>query len=321
MNPNEWTALAGFLLEHDDYAIVCHENPDGDALGSLFALMLGLQQLKKRVQAICVDKVPHKYRRIAGAEALLNPAEIKAFTHLICVDCADMARTGLSESMLSSAKTIVNIDHHASNVGYGQWNLISHEAAATGILIYELLCALDVSITEPIAGNLFVAISSDTGHFMHANTNADCLRVASELVSFGAHANRVAQDMYQTTTLGWVMLLGRAIESMELYCEGKAALMCLSSQDFKDCGATTADVEGLIDTARNIETVQIAALIRETNEGHVKVSMRSKESVDVGKIASAFMGGGHKRAAGFSLEQPLVEAKAVLRSVLEGLQC
>jgi bifunctional oligoribonuclease and PAP phosphatase NrnA len=320
MNPNELSALADFLRGHDDYMLVCHENPDGDSLGSLFALKLGLMQLNKCVQTVCVDGLPHKYRMIAGAETLLPIEQLQPFSHLICIDCADLARTGLPDAVLAKVISIVNIDHHASNNGFGQWNLFSAEAAATGVLVYRLLLALGVVVTTEIANDLFVAISSDTGHFMHANTDAECLRVASDLVSYGAQPNRIAREMFQTATLGWVKLLGQAIRSLEIRCGGKAAMMFITLQDFKDTGTTAADVEGLIDIARNIETVEVAILLRETDDGQVKVSMRSKEGVDVGKIAAAFLGGGHKRAAGFSMETTLAEAKNTIIKVLEGLQ-
>ena len=321
MNRNILESLAVFLKANNDYAIVCHENPDGDALGSLFALMFGLKGLNKRVQAVCVDAVPYKYSRIAGIAALRKPDELEPFSHLICVDCADIHRTGLSDEVLKSVQTFVNIDHHSSNEGFGQYHLLSTDAAATGILIYELLNAMGVSIEPHIAQNLLIAISADTGHFSHANTNAQALYVASELVAHGAQANTVAREMFQVTTLGRVKLLGRAIQSLELHCNGKAALMCLSLQDFEDSKATMADVEGIIDMARNIESVQVSALIRQTDEEHVKVSLRSTDDVDVSLIAAEYSGGGHMRAAGFSIDMSLCDAKKLLITMLEKLKC
>ncbi len=320
MNPNELSALARFIKEHDDYVIVCHENPDGDSLGSLFALKIGLNELNKNVQTVCVDAVPIKYRSIAGADTLITPDQMKPFSHLICVDCADLARTGFSDDVISRANSIINIDHHVSNQGYGQFNLMSG-VSATGILIYQLLEALGVSINESIASNLFIALSADTGHFTHSNTDAQTLRIASELVSFGAKPNIIARDIFQTSSIGWVKLLGCAIQSLDIRCNGRVAMMCLSLEDFESMHAVQADVEGIIDFARNIESVEVALLLRETNCGLIKVSMRSKDRVDVGKIASVFMGGGHMRAAGFSMDSTLEEAKQTLMHVLEGLQC
>ena len=321
MNPNELSALAAFIKEHDDYVIVCHENPDGDSLGSLFALQIGLKQLNKKVQAVCVDAVPTKYRSIAGADMLISPDQMKPFSHLICVDCADLARTGFSDDIISRANSIINIDHHISNQGYGQFNLMSSEVSATGILIYQLLEALGITIDESMASNLFIAISADTGHFTHANTDALCLRIASELVALGAKPNKIARDIFQTSTIGWISLLGRAIQSLEIRCDGRAAIMCLSMKDFELANAAPADVEGIIDFARNIESVEVAVLLRETAAGLIKVSMRSKDRVDVGKIASVFMGGGHMRAAGFSIDSTLLHAKQtmILSRILEGV--
>lgn len=321
MNQNDIQAVTEFLSAHDDFAIVCHENPDGDALGSMFALALALKKMGKRVQTICVDPAPHKYRHIEGISALITPEAILSFSHLICVDCADIERAGLSNEVINRALTVVNIDHHASNEGFGQYQLLSTEAAATGILIYRLLADLHTDIDSAMAQNLLIAISSDTGHFSHANTDGQCLSVAAELVSRGAKANVVAHEIFQVKTEGWVRLLGRAIASLELFCDGKAAVMTLSLQDFADAQAAAADVEGIIDTARNIETVNVAALIRETEEGDVKVSLRSNEDVDVNRIASAFSGGGHMRAAGFSIDATLNRAKQLVVSTFEMLEC
>ncbi len=321
-NNDDVRIISSFLKANDDYVIVCHENPDGDALGSMFALAIALKRMNKRVQTVCVDEVPHKYMCLAGTEALKKPDELGAFMHLICVDCADIQRAGLRNEVISAAKTVLNIDHHASNNGYGQYQLLSTDTAAAGILVYELLKAMGVSIDSLIAQNLLIAISSDTGHFSHANTDVKSLNVAAELVSHGANANTVAHKIFQVKTCGWVKLLGKAIESLELYCHGKAALMCLSLQDFSDSEATFADVEGIIDMARNIETVEVAALIRETDEHGVRVSLRSKDEVDVSRIATVFAGGGHMRAAGFSVDATLGEAKKLLVSVLlEELKC
>ncbi len=321
MNPNEISAIAQFIKDNDDFAIVCHENPDGDSLGSLFALKLGLDQLQKQVQTACVDPVPHKYRLLAGSEYLVRLNELRPFTHLICVDCADLARTGFSDEQISTVTSIINIDHHMSNSGYGQFNLMSSDISATGILVYQLLKELGVTITQTIAHNLFIAISADTGHFTHANTNDNCLRIASELVGYGANPNLIAREIFQTSTSGWVNLLGKAIASLEFYCNGRAALMSLTQQDFEASHADPSETEGIVDYAKNVETVEVAALLRETGDGVIKVSLRSKEHVDVGKIASVFMGGGHMLAAGYSIDSSLAEAKQTLAKVLEGLQC
>ena len=321
MNLNELTAIAQFIGENDDFAIVCHENPDGDSLGSLLALRLGLNQLKKRVQSACIDPVPYKYRLIAGSEMLVTLKDLKPFSHLICVDCADLARTGFTDEMISNVPSIINIDHHKSNEGFGQLNLMSADISATGILVYALLKELGVDITPMIAHNLFIAISADTGHFMHANTNENCLKVASELVGYGANPNLIAREIFQTTTSAWVSLLGKAIASLEFHCEGRAALMCLTREDYESAHAEASETEGIVDYAKNIDTVEVAALLRDAGDGVVKVSLRSKDYVDVGKIASVFTGGGHMLAAGYSIESSLEEAKQTLVTVLEGLQC
>lgn len=221
MNPNDLGTIAGFLRENDDYALVCHENPDGDSLGAMFALYLALGKLGKRVQAACVDPAPHKYRCIAGVETLITPDEYVPFTNLVFIDCADIRRAKLPEAIMARAQTVLNIDHHSSNNGYGDYALLSSEAAAAGVLVYDLIRAMGVEITPAIAHNLLIAISSDTGHFAHANTDAKALRTASELVELGASISAIACDMFQTKTLDWVLLLGRAIASMELHCGGR----------------------------------------------------------------------------------------------------
>jgi phosphoesterase RecJ-like protein len=319
MNQNSLANLSRFLLENDDYAIACHENPDGDALGSLLALLLALRSAGKRVQGVCVDPVPYKYRNLFGKDELRTPEELTPFLHLILVDCADADRAKIPKSALENVRAVANIDHHTSNTGFGDYPLVSSTAAATGVLIYDLIVAMGIPVTTQMATNLFVAISADTGHFSQANTDARSLHVAANLVALGARADKIAQDMFQTRTACWTKLLGHAIASLQMHCDGKVAVMFVSLSDLCGCSAAPADTEGLIDFARNIEGIDVAALIRQTEGGLVKVSLRSKDAVDVSEVAKHFAGGGHRRAAGYTQTATPEEAMDTLIGLLSPL--
>ena len=317
MKKNDLCAIAQCLRQETAFAVICHENPDGDALGSLFALAMGLEKLQKRVELVCVDEVPELYLSLPCAQQVQHTLSDVAHKVLICVDCADRARAGAVQALLPAAKKVINIDHHPSNDLYGDLQLVNAQACATGELIASVLETMEVPIDAQMAQCLLTAISTDTGHFQHGNTTPHALMLAAQLIRAGADIQKLAAEIYQRRKLSKTKLLGRALDSIEMLCEGRAAMMVLTQQDFAGCGAHESETEGLIDYAREIDTVCVAAMLRQTQTGSVKVSMRSDGSVDVSAVATAHGGGGHKAAAGFSLAGNLDAARQQMRGIIQ----
>lgn len=296
--------------------LVAHIQPDGDTLGSCFALRRILEKLGKQVCICCDGEMPDRYAPLFPAGVLEDPSVCDAAGALvIAVDCADTARLGKCHKLFKRAAETVNIDHHVTNEGFAHINYIA-EASSVGEIIFELMRVCGVEPDADIAKYLYIAISTDTGNFTYSNTGRKCLAYVSELVElFDLRAT--ADVLFRRRSLLATRLIGRAISRLELYSEGRIASVTLLDSDMKEFGATGADCESIVDYAREIEETQIAVFFRELPTG-VKISFRSKGDIDVGAVAAAYGGGGHMNAAGCCTGGRLDEVKkAVLDKLLE----
>ena len=309
MNEKDKQDILQFIKQGDSFLVVCHENPDGDALGSLMGLTLILLEAGKKAAAVCVHPVPYTYQLLPQPVPILAPEKAPDYDNVIFVDCADLERAGSAASFFAQ-KPMANIDHHSTNDRFGSANWIECDFASTTELVLELALALGVSLTKDTAECLLIGLSADTGHFSYSNTNALALSHGAILLSHGVNMQIIHDQLYNRSKYAATLLIARAIDSLQLLYGGRAALMILSQEDFAETGSLASDAEGLIDFARNIDTVEVAALLRETATGGVKGSLRSKGTVDVAEIAKEFNGGGHRAASGFSMAGPLEEATA-----------
>ncbi len=293
-------AIAALIKENDDFLIISHVSPDGDTLGSVLALAHMLEVLGKRVQAVCADRVPHIYGFLPGASRMLLPAQARAARVAIAVDCADAQRLDAALPLFEAATVTCNIDHHMTNTEYAAYNYVRGKAAATAEMIFSLLGALDAEPDADAASCLYAALISDTGSFAYSNTTPETLRIAARLMERGAEHSRINRLIYRTIPFQKKKLLGAALIGLELYEDGKIGATCLNREQVASCGAGEEDTEGIIDHIRDIEGVEVALFIRETEAGVYKVSLRSKSYADVGQIAKLLGGGGHMRAAGYT---------------------
>jgi phosphoesterase RecJ-like protein len=236
---------------------------------------------------------------------------------LLALDCANARRMGPDSELLDRAPLVVNIDHHHDNTRFGDINLIVPEASSTGEILHELFEALGVEITPEIAEALYIALVTDTGRFMYANTTPKALRLAAKLVEAGADVQRVFQGVYENVAFAKLKLLARALEHARVFEGGRLIISHLERGDFEAAGAAEPFSEGIIDYLRAVEGADVAALIREPpspNGPTRRVSLRTRdEYLDVSRIARKSGGGGHKQAAGFSSEASLDEITDFIR--------
>lgn len=296
-----------FIRSHDAFLLIAHVSPDGDTLGSSLALRHALVAMGKAADVVCEDPVPAIYRFMPGAGGILAPGDAPRRAAVIAVDCADLMRTGACETLVRGASFTLNIDHHATNTGYLQANYV-FPAAAAGELIYHLLVKLGVEVTRDIAACLYTAIVTDTGNFAYSNTTPDTLRIAAELLDTGIDLPALNRLIFRTIPLHKMKLLGLAITKTRLYETGRVGISTLTLSDMRLCGATAEDTEGVIDSIRDIDTVEVAALLRQGEDGDIRVSLRGKRFADVSVIATSFGGGGHRLAAGCTLHCSMEEA-------------
>lgn len=296
-----------FIRTYDDILLIAHVSPDGDTLGSSLALYGGLLQLGKTVQIVCEDTVPHIYRFLPNSDQIQLPEVARQTEAVISIDCADVRRTGLCESFFQGAVHTLNIDHHGTNDQYAEENFVQR-AGATGELIFGVLTSLKVKITKDIAACLYAALTTDTGNFSYSNTTPDTLRTAAELLETGIDLPYLNRMLFRTVPFRKTKLHALAVMKTNLYEHGRIGISKITLEDMQCCGAAGEDTEGIIDSIRDVDTVEIAVLLRESEDGNIRVSLRGKAAADVSTIAVAYGGGGHRLAAGCTIEEPIDQA-------------
>ncbi len=306
--------IASALREHQKFAVLSHVRPDGDALGSTLAVALALKALGKDVHPWNEEGLLEKYSFLAGGELLsMPPSEPDDFDVAIALDTATHNRLGTTLNAIRSAKLWINIDHHPSNPRYGDLVYIDPTAPATGQIIFDLMTAADLPITQAIAENLYAAISTDTGSFQYPNTTARTFEIGAELIRRGVDVGRISQLLYESFPRRRIELLRELLGTMNFACDGKLAWFSLSQATASKLGVLPEDNEGLIDHLRAIHGVIVAIFLEELVDGKVRVSMRSKdEAVDVCAICKSFGGGGHTLAAGARVKGSLSEVAQII---------
>jgi phosphoesterase RecJ-like protein len=310
---SELAAVAETIRSHDRFLIVTHENPDGDALGSLLAMKLALDALGKDSQMYLYGDapLPHEYGFMALDGLRREPPEDVAERVLVALDCANEQRLGPDETLLERAPLTIDVDHHHDNSRFGDVNLIVADASSTGEVLRDIFAELGVELTPEIAEALYIALVTDTGRFQYTNTTPKALRLAAELVEAGADVHRVFQGVYESVEFAKLKLLARALERAQVYEGGRLVVSYLLRTDFTELNVAEAYSEGIIDYLRAVEGADMAALIREPprHEGPARrVSLRaSTDELDVSAIARKSSGGGHRQAAGFSSDSSIEE--------------
>src|SRR4051794_9372070 len=304
-------AITAALRDNEKFLVVTHENPDGDALGSLLATTLALRQLGKDVEMLLTGDAPfpREYNFMELDGVLRELPDDVGERVLVAVDCAKADRIGPDETPLERSRLVVDIDHHHDNSRFGDVNLIVANASSTGEVLRDVFAELGVELTPEIAEPLYVALVTDTGRFQYSNTTAKSLRLAAELVEAGADVHRIFRRVYETVQFAKLKLLARALERAQIYDGGRLVVSYLLRSDFTDIGAAEAYSEGIIDYLRAVEGADMAALIREPprSDGPThRVSLRaSNDELDVSAIARKSGGGGHRQAAGFSSDDSI----------------
>ncbi len=306
-------AVADALRSNDRFLLVTHENPDGDALGSLLATKLALDSIGKDSEMYLYGDapLPREYGFMPLGSLRREPPDDAAERVLVALDCANEQRMGPDTGLLDKAPLTLDIDHHHDNSRFGDVNLVVGDASSTGEVLRDVFAELDVALTPEIAEALYIAVVTDTGRFQYTNTTPRALRLAAELVEAGADVHRVFQGVYESVEFAKLKLLARALERAQVYEGGRLVVSHLLRSDFTELNAAEAYSEGIIDYLRAVEGAEMAALIREPprRDGPLRrVSLRaSNDELDVSAIARKSDGGGHRQAAGFSSDASVEE--------------
>jgi len=312
--PNaDLVAVVEALRSRDRFVVTTHENPDGDALGSLLATHTALTQLGKDSVMFLGNPapLPGEYGFLPFDALVRELPDDVAERTLVAVDCANESRIGADPAVLHVAPFTVNVDHHHDNSRFGDLNLVVPGASSTGEVLRDIFAELEIELTPELAEPLYVALVTDTGRFQYSNTTPKALRLAAELVEAGADVHKVFQDVYENVQFAKLKLLSRALDRAAVYAGGGLVVSFLLRGDFAEVGAVEPYSEGIIDYLRAVEGAEMAALIREPPRGGSparRISLRaSHDELDVSAIARKSGGGGHPQAAGFSSDASIEE--------------
>jgi len=312
--------IVDHLKKSNNILLLSHIRPDGDAIGATVSMGLALLSIGKQVSLYNEDGLPNLFQFLPYSENITQKIDdFTAFDTAIVLDCGNLERVGDKADLVGKIPVIINLDHHITNTGFGTYKIVDPSACATAEIVYRLINQLNVKISRSMAFSIYTGIMTDTGSFRFSNTNQEAFAICEEMVSLGVDPNYVASHVSVAYSLSRIKLLNMVLESIEVSKNGKLSIMALTQEMLNKTGSKPEDLGRLINYARHIEDVKVAALIFESNNGctdmpdskhQFHISLRSDGSVDVAGIAATYGGGGHKSDAGFNVVSTLSEIKA-----------
>ncbi len=307
-----WERIADVINEGKKFIITTHLFSEGDAIGSELALKRFLCDLDKETIIVNNELLPPVYscfdpdKDVKFLKSKSVNINLNDFDAIFMVDVADWGQLGdFADMIKASSITKVCIDHHASNPGYADINVIDKDASSAGELVYDLITHMNGELTLEIATPLYLSIATDTGWFKFSNTSAKAFKACSALIEAGVKSQIVYENLYHNKHVSYLKLLNLMLGALSSECDGQLVWTKMTKKMIKSSGVEFVDTDVIIDLIRAVNEVEVVVIFRELGERRTKVSFRSKHTIDVSKLASDFGGGGHVRAAGASLEEPI----------------
>ena len=277
-----------------------HTHPDGDAMGSCYALSLALRSLGKQTKVFLLDDYEINAHKLVmpGDEANITPEDCDL---LIALDCGDSKRLDKYEQVFLNHSSTIAIDHHITHVEFAKSGTVAKDVSSTCELIYILLKEMNIALTKDIAANLYIGLTTDTGNFKYSSVTGDTMRVAADVIDTGINFSDMARVLFSTKSRGYYSLMKIALDKLQILCGGRAAVIYLSDEDFENSGIREDEASAIVNIPGSIEGVEVGAYIRKRGDSEYKVSLRSNYYVDVAELAAYFGGGGHVHASGYSV--------------------
>ena len=306
------------LVSHSTHVLIgTHLNPDGDALGCALAMSFFLRGRGIDSEVICHHAPPKNLRFLPGVERIRQVPKLEEHELGIILDLDSVDRLGSAEPYFAHCQKTVVIDHHVPHEAPGDLRIVDVSAPATAVILTRLFLALGATIDADMATCLLTGIVTDTGSFRFRNTTAEALSLSAMLLEKGGNINLVSEEIFQRKPLSSTRLFGHLLETMRLHADNRIAIGVIGIEDFERAGATDEETEGFVSEMLSIDTVQIAAILRQPNPNRVRCSLRSREKYDISAVARDFGGGGHRNAAGCNFDPPMDAAEATLLSRLK----
>ncbi|MGE0703858.1 MAG: bifunctional oligoribonuclease/PAP phosphatase NrnA [Vicinamibacterales bacterium] len=297
----ELPQITGAIRAGQRFVLSSHSRPDGDSIGSQLAMAHALRALGKDVRVVNSDRAPDPLLGFPGVSEIeiaddAGPAADVA----IIMECGSLARTGVTG--LDRSALVINIDHHPDNTGYGHINWFDATAAACGEMVFTLVQALGVPLTRPIATHVYLAILTDTGSFHFSNITPRTFDICRQTLEAGVDPVLIARNVYDSNNMGRLKLFGSVLSAMQLDATGRIAIVYVDQAMASAAGGTYEDTEGLINLPLTVKDIQAVVFFKQIDDGSYRISLRSKGEIDIGAIAKEFGGGGHKNAAGCTVD-------------------
>lgn len=314
---NSLKEIAQELIKAESVLIFPHVRVDGDALGTAAALCHTLRNLGKEAHILMEDDVPTYLEFLNKDYCIWDQTILPEPDVSIAVDCGDDSRFPKRATAFHKAKTTMCLDHHRSSQGIYDYNYIDPGAGATGEIVFDVLKAMEAEITKEAANAIFAAITTDTGNFQYSNTTKGTHEIVVALYDSGLDSNAVSVELYENESMAKLLLQSKVMETLETICDGSGAMATVTMKMLGDCRGKMEDTEGIVEVIRSIKGVEVAILLKEIRPSEVKVSMRSKHRVDVATIGEKYQGGGHVRAAGCTLHEPVERVREIMMEELK----
>lgn len=320
---DEFDSIIEFINAGKEFTLLTHISPDGDTIGSALAVYMLLVKCGKTAEIVCSNSMPKIYTFLPCADKVVLPEVAKGYKNVLAIDCADAPRFGRAIYFFDNAESTAALDHHITNPHFSGRNLVVPDASATAEIVYELYKRMDMPVSADVAECLYAGIITDTGNLSYSNTTPNALRIIADFLEQGLDISELNRKIYRTTSYARTRLQGFVASRIQLECDGEIGYAVLTRAQMLSFDASNEDCEGIVDCVRDVDCVKIAIFIREGSDGSFKVSLRSKDIGDVGRIANNFGGGGHARAAGYTAWESLstVIANAIEVSVKELNNC
>lgn len=312
-------AILELLKEGRRVLVASHVDPDGDAIGTQLAFVAYLKQLGKEVAQAIAGEVPGKYRFLSGAVDIPSVKTLEGagrFDTAVILECPNLERTGQVARLLNDGIRIINIDHHRDNDLFGAVNWINTEASSVGEMTFELFERAGFEITREVAEQLYTAIMTDTGRFRYRSTSPRTLEIAGKLIGAGADPQRITDEVYYNLQPSTMKLIGKVLNSIEFHHQGRVCLLMLTKEMLRQSEAADCESDGLVDYTLFNSGVISGALLKEIDRDHTKVSLRSKDGINVAEIAGRFGGGGHFNASGCTVDMSIEDARKHMVKIL-----
>lgn len=310
--------IANILRENDNFLLASHFNPDGDAIGSISALGHLLKALGKNFTLYNVSGLPPQFDWLTLPQGIATELPNAPLDWAVAMDCGDIARLGNELAGAWGRMHSINIDHHLGNNSFGEINWIDPTYSAVGEMIANLAKELGVPLSGGLGESVYLAVVSDTGDFVYANTSPDTHRLAAEIIEQGLNLERFNHNYQNQWSFNRIRLLAEVLGNAELHHDGRISLIKISRDMLARTGTTVHDTDNIVNYVRRIKTVQVAAALRQEQNGRTKFSLRSNGEVNVQKIAARFGGGGHKNASGGSVNASLNDSAKIIVETIKG---